>query len=192
MHSIEVTEVLKVALIGNPNSGKSSIFNQLTGLRQKVGNFPGVTVDKKTARLPLAGGRDVQLIDFPGTYSFYPTSVDERIVVNTFINPDDPNYPDLVVYIADVTKLDKHLLLFTQIKDLGIPSILVCNMADVAEKEAIEVDLKGLSSTLDVPVVSVSGRTGQGLDQLKALIGKFHPRISEKEGWPPFLQVISG
>jgi len=161
----------KIALIGNPNCGKTSIFNQLTGLNQKVGNFPGVTVDKKTGKLTLPNGRQVILIDFPGTYSFYPTSKDERIVVQTFANPDDENYPDAVVYVADVTKLEKHLLLFTQIRDLGLPTILALNMSDVAQHEGLSIDEEKISRKLGTVALCVSGRTGAGLDQLKEIMG---------------------
>lgn len=161
---------LNIALLGNPNCGKSSIFNQLTGLRQKVGNFPGVTVDKKLGRLFLDDGRWITLIDFPGTYSFYPTSQDERIAVQTFSNPDDNHYPDAIIYIADVTRLEKHLLLFSQLKDLGLPIILVLNMADLADRDGIAVRTDFLAEKFDAPVVMVSGRTGKGIDELKAVI----------------------
>lgn len=163
-------KTLRIALIGNPNSGKSSIFNQLTGLQQKIGNFPGVTVDKKTGALLLEEGQRAELIDFPGTYSFYPTSKDERIVVQTFANPGDPNYPDAIIYIADVNKLEKHLLLFSQVRDLGIPLVLALNMADVAEREGLELNLTRLSRQLGVPVVCVSGRTGKGMAALKSAV----------------------
>lgn len=163
-------KTLQVALVGNPNCGKSSIFNQLTGLSQKVGNFPGVTVDKKMGQLALEEGRSVTLIDFPGTYSFYPTSSDERIVAQTFADPADPNFPDAVVYIADVVKLEKHLLLFTQIRDLGIPTILALNMADVAEQEGLDIDTQKLGKKLGTTAICVSGRTGQGMQALKQAI----------------------
>jgi len=154
-----------IALVGNPNCGKTSIFNQLTGLQQKVGNFPGVTVDKKVGQLRV-GAEVVQLLDLPGTYSLYPNSKDERIVAQTLINPKDENHPDAIIYVADVTKIEKHLLLFSQVQDLGIPTLLVLNMADVAQKEGIEVDLKKLSQKFGLPAVTVSGRTGKGLKEL--------------------------
>lgn len=160
----------KIALIGNPNSGKTSIFNQLTGLQQKVGNFPGVTVDKKTGTLELPGGTRAKLIDLPGAYSFYPTSKDEKLVVQSLVQPGNENYPDAIVYIADVTKLEKHLLLFSQLKDLGIPVLLALNMADVAEQEGLQYDLEKLSRKLGAPTLLVSGRTGEGLGQLKQMM----------------------
>ncbi len=157
----------KIALAGNPNSGKSSIFNQLTGLRQKVANFPGVTVEKKTGKLQLADGEEVMLVDFPGAYSLYPNSEDERVVLNVLANPADENFPDAVVYIADITSLEKHLLLLTQIKDLGLPCLLALNMADSAAQEGIVVDTQQLAAFLQMPVVAVSGRTGLNIPQLK-------------------------
>ncbi len=160
----------KIALIGNPNSGKTSIFNQLTGLQQKVGNFPGVTVDKKTGTLELSNGRHAKLIDLPGAYSFYPTSKDEKMVVQSLVQPGNENYPDAIIYIADVTKLEKHLLLFSQLKDLGIPVLLALNMADVAEQEGIQYDLEKLSRKLGAPTLLLSGRTGEGMGKLKSML----------------------
>ena len=160
-------KTVTVALIGNPNCGKSTVFNQLTGLRQKVGNFPGVTVDKKVGTLSLSDGTAIQLVDFPGTYSLYPTSQDERVVLNILANPQDALYPDVVLYVADSTHLEKHLLLFTQIKDLGFPSLLALNMADEARKENIVYDTAALKKSLDVPVVSISARDGENFPQLK-------------------------
>jgi len=160
----------KIALVGNPNSGKTSIFNQLTGLQQKVGNFPGVTVDKKTGTLELPGAVRAKLIDLPGAYSFYPTSKDEKLVVQSLAQPGNENYPDAIVYIADVTKLEKHLLLFSQLKDLGIPVLLALNMADVAEQEGLQYDLEKLSRKLGAPTLLISGRTGEGLEQMKQML----------------------
>jgi len=160
-------KTVTIALLGNPNCGKSTVFNQLTGLRQRVGNFPGVTVDKKVGHLELDNGSKVRLIDFPGTYSLYPTSQDERVVLNILTNKEDTHYPDLAVYVADVTNLEKHLLLFTQIRDLGIPMLLVLNMADVARKGNIWYDTTALSKALEVPVVAVSARDGDNFPQLK-------------------------
>ncbi len=159
--------IFTFAVVGNPNAGKSSVFNQLTGLRQKTGNFPGVTVEKKSGKVKLDKKTEIKLVDLPGTYSFYPTSQDERIVVQTLTNPADENFPDAIIYIADVSKLEKHLLLFTQVKDLGLPVILALNMADIAEKEEIQIDADYLSQQLDVPVIPISGRTGSGLELLK-------------------------
>ncbi|MFN7118371.1 MAG: ferrous iron transport protein B, partial [Saprospiraceae bacterium] len=160
-------KVFTFAVVGNPNSGKSSVFNQLTGLRQKTGNFPGVTVEKKSGKVALDKTHEVRLVDLPGTYSFYPTSQDERIVVQTLTNPADENFPDALIYIADINKLEKHLLLFTQVQDLGLPVILALNMSDIAEKEGLQLDIDYLSQQLGVPVVTISGRTGSGFELLR-------------------------
>ncbi len=161
-----------IALIGNPNCGKSSIFNHLTGLRQKTGNFPGVTVEKKQGRIWLDSDVEATLVDFPGAYSLYPNSQDERIVAQTFANPNSSDYPDAVIYVADVTRLEKHLLLFSQMCDLGVPLVLALNMADVAELEGLKVDTHMLAKFFSTPVVMLSGRTGQGMENLKkALAG---------------------
>ena len=158
----------KIALLGNPNAGKSSIFNLLTGLRQKVGNFPGVTVDKKLGTANLNSDLAVTIVDFPGTYSLYPTSQDERIVTNTFTNPQDENYPDAILYIADITQLEKHLLLLSQVHDLGLPVLLALNMVDAARAENISLDAEKIAKGLGIKTVTVSGRTGEGLEELKA------------------------
>jgi ferrous iron transport protein B len=161
---------IRIGLIGNPNSGKSTVFNQLTGLRQKTGNFPGVTVEIKEGSLTLPKGRKATLIDFPGAYSLYPTSSDEKVLAEVLANPKDPHFPDALVYIADVTNLEKHLLLFSQVLDLQVPVVLVLNMMDVAANEGVKVQTQPLSAKLGVPIVPVSGRTGEGIPQLAALI----------------------
>ena len=159
-----------VGLVGNPNSGKSSLFNLLTGLRQRIGNFPGVTVEKKSGALALDGLPPVELVDFPGAYSCYPTSLDERLVVQELTNPKGDLFPDAILYVADVTKLDKHLLLFTQLRDLDLPMILVLNMSDLIENTGLQVDVPKLSTKLGVPVVTVSARESRGVAELKQAI----------------------
>ncbi len=156
-----------VALLGNPNSGKSSLFNFLTGLHQDVSNFPGVTVDKKSAIIHLAETTLIRLIDFPGTYSFFPNSVEEKIVVDSLLQQNGPFRPDLVVYVVDVTQLERHLLLATQIRDLGIPMIFVLNMIDVAQNHDQKIDTGPLESYLKLPIVQTSVRQGVGLDTLR-------------------------
>lgn len=159
-----------IALVGNPNCGKSSIFNRLTGLNQKIGNFPGVTVDKRQGAIRFPDGTEAVVIDFPGAYSFYPNSQDERIVAQTFAQTGSPDYPDAVVYVADVTRLEKHLLLFSQIRDLGLPVVLALNMADVAQREGLQVDTKALTEYFKTPVVLLSGRTGEGFPELHSAL----------------------
>lgn len=157
---------LRVALVGNPNSGKSTVFNQLTGLRQKTGNFPGITVDVKEGRIHLPSGLEAMLTDFPGTYSLYPTSSDEKIVAEILANPSDAHFPQAIVYVADATHLEKHLLLLTQLLDLGLPVLLALNMADSAAELGIKVNAAKLAEQLGVPVVFVSGRTGENIQKL--------------------------
>lgn len=155
-----------IALVGNPNSGKSTIFNQLTGLRQKTGNFPGVTVDVKEGRVQLPGGREAMLTDLPGTYSLYPTASDEKIVAAVLTNSADAHYPDIVVYVADATHLEKHLLLLTQLLDLNLPVLLALNMSDTAAEIGIKVNAAKLAERLGIPVLLVSGRTGENISKL--------------------------
>lgn len=179
-----------IALAGNPNSGKSSLFNQLTGLRQKVANFPGVTVEKKSGKLQLADGEEVVLVDFPGAYSLYPNSEDERVVLNVLANPNDENFPDAIIYVADLTSLEKHLLLLTQIKDLGLPCVLALNMADVAERAGMTADVGQLTDFLQMPVVPVSGRTGFNVEVLRQVVSDVL-RVAPLEGKkaaPPLYQ----
>lgn len=164
---------IKVALVGNPNTGKTSLFNQLTGLKQKVGNYPGITVDKKIGTASLKGGLKAHIIDLPGTYSINPTSIDENIVLNTLIDKDCEDYPDVIVVVADIENLKRNLLLYSQIKDLQIPTILAINMADQSEKKGIEIDIQGLKKELGGEVVLVSARHKRGMEELKAAIESY-------------------
>lgn len=159
-----------VALLGNPNSGKSSLFNQLTGLRQKIGNFPGVTVDKKVGFCRLGGGMDIEILDLPGTYSIYPNSLDEQVVLEVLANPKNNDYPDLAVVVADASNLKRNMLLFEQISDLGVPAILALNMLDVAEESGISINSGKLSKILGIPVVELNAREGIGMEGLKHTI----------------------
>ena len=163
---------LKVALVGNPNAGKSSLFNYLTGLNQKIGNFPGVTVDKKSGLCQLPGGSTAEIIDLPGIYSIYPRSLDEQIVAEILLNHHASTTPDKVVVIADATNLKRGFLLLTQILDLGLPAILALNMMDLAAKAGVSYDLKKLSGKLGVPVVPINARNGVGLEELKRIIAQ--------------------
>lgn len=164
---------IKVALVGNPNTGKTSLFNQLTGLKQKVGNYPGITVDKKIGTASLKGGLKAHIIDLPGTYSINPTSIDENIVLNTLIDKSCEDYPDVIVVVADIENLKRNLLLYSQIKDLQIPTVLAVNMADQSEKKGIQIDVEGLRKELGGEVVLVSARHNRGMEQLKAAIESY-------------------
>lgn len=157
---------LKVALAGNPNTGKSTVFNALTGLNQKVGNFPGVTVDKKTGSCKLPHGRTATITDLPGIYSLYPRSIDESIAFNVLCDPEGKDYPDVVIVVADASNLKRNLLLFTQIADLGLPVILVLNMMDLAGKSGISIDMEALRSKLGCSVIGLDARKGKGITEL--------------------------
>lgn len=163
---------IRILLVGNPNSGKSSLFNHLTGLNQKIGNFPGVTVDKKSGLCKISPDLSAEIIDLPGTYSIYPRSLDERVVFETLSSPDAQEYPDLAIVIVDLSNLKRNLLLFTQIKDLGVPVILALNMADVAEKAGLKINLEILSQELHTPVVLLNARKGDGISNLKKEIAE--------------------
>ena len=176
----------KIALIGNPNSGKSTVFNQLTGLRQKTGNFPGVTVDLKEGSLRFPSGLEAVLIDFPGTYSLYPTSSDEKLVSAVLANPADAYFPDAVVYIADVTNLEKHLLLLTQLLDLGLPILMALNMADTAESMGMKINASKISEALDIPVLLISGRTGNNILKLTLEIERLITKKTDKPRRPVY------
>jgi ferrous iron transport protein B len=163
---------LRVALIGNPNSGKSSLFNYLTGLNQKIGNFPGVTVEKKSGNCLLPDHSTAEIIDLPGTYSIYPRSLDEQIVAEVLLDHHSSASPDKVVVIVDATNLKRGFLLLTQIIDIGLPTILALNMMDLAAKAGISYDLNALSKKLGIPVVPINARNGVGLEELKREISK--------------------
>ncbi|MDZ4678860.1 MAG: ferrous iron transport protein B, partial [Saprospiraceae bacterium] len=177
---------LKIALIGNPNSGKSTVFNQMTGLRQRTGNFPGVTVEVKEGTLRFPNGNEATLFDFPGTYSLYPTSTDEKVVASVLANPSDPYFPDAMVYVADVTNLEKHLLLFTQLLDLNIPLLLALNMSDSASELGIKVNASKLSESFGVPVIPISGRTGHNTMRLILELEKMVNRVPSTVVRVPF------
>ncbi|MEZ2337150.1 ferrous iron transport protein B [Mucilaginibacter sp. RCC_168] len=161
---------IRVALVGNPNTGKSTLFNILTGLNQKIGNFPGVTVDKKTGFCQLPDGRTAEIIDLPGTYSIYPKSKDESIVFSVLADKAKGLTPDLIVVILDASNLKRNLLLYTQIADLKIPIVVALNMIDVSKKAGIDIDIDQFAKKLGVLVVPISARKIKGIDQLKNAI----------------------
>ncbi|WP_341834033.1 ferrous iron transport protein B [Chitinophaga pollutisoli] len=158
---------INIALVGNPNSGKSSLFNALTGLNQKVGNFPGVTVDKKTGSARISPTLEANIIDLPGTYSLYPKSADEFVTYDVLLHPEGTDRPDMIIIIADASNLKRNLLFCSQIIDLKMPVIIGLTMMDLAKKKGIEVDLAGLERELGVPVVAINPRKNKGLQPLK-------------------------
>ncbi len=164
---------LNVALIGNPNTGKTSVFNRLTGLNQKVGNYPGITVEKKEGICKLERGVKAHILDLPGTYSLNASSLDENVVIELLLNKNDKDYPDVAVVVCDIENLKRNLLLFTQIKDLGIPTILAINMADRMQRKAISLDVEKLEQQLETKIALISSRKNTGFDRLKDLISNY-------------------
>jgi ferrous iron transport protein B len=161
---------MKIALLGNPNTGKSSVFNMLTGLRQHVGNFPGVTVDKKVGEIKI-GEETHMLVDFPGTYSLYPRSKDEQVVYDVLTDPSNQDYPDLIMVIADASNLERNLFFFSQIYDLGMPCVLVLNMNDVAQRAGKHINIEKLKEAF--PGASIEGsnaRLGTGKERILSLL----------------------
>lgn len=164
---------IKVALVGNPNVGKTSVFNALTGLNQHVGNYPGITVERKVGTTNIEKNIKATVIDLPGTYSINPSSKDEEIALKALYDEQNKDYPDVVVVIAEVENLKRNLFLFTQIKDLGFPTILALNMADQMDKKGISIDIELLQEKLQTKVVLISARKKEGIDSLKKAIVEF-------------------
>ena len=161
---------MKIALLGNPNTGKSSIFNLLTGLRQKIGNFPGVTVEKKSGFFTHNEQR-YDIVDFPGTYSLTPRSLDEEVVANILGKKDDPSFPDLIIAVVDSSRLENNLFLFTQLYELQLPTILILNMWDLSQKKGIIIDLEALQKEFpDTTIVTTNARVGMGKERILAAI----------------------
>lgn len=167
----------KIALIGNPNTGKTSLFNHLTGLRQHVGNYPGITLDKKWGDCKLDNETTAEILDLPGIYSVFPRSQDERVVIDILSNPAHVDFPEASIVVADATNLERNLLLYSQVNDLGIPIVLVLTMDDVNSKEGARIDKQLLSKRLGgAVIVTVNARTGEGVDRLKkALVNLAKP-----------------
>ena len=161
---------LHIALVGNPNSGKSSLFNCLTGLKQQVGNFPGVTVDKKTGATSLSATLNAEVIDLPGTYSLYPRRQDEWVSYKVLLNQDKDIKADVVVAVADASNLKRNLLFCTQIIDLKVPVVIALTMMDLAKRKGIKIDIAALERELGVPVIAVNPRKNKGIIQLKKAV----------------------
>ncbi|MEA2711698.1 MAG: ferrous iron transport protein [Phycisphaerales bacterium] len=174
---------LTIALAGNPNSGKTTIFNALTGLRQKTANYPGVTVEKKTGRCKLSDGSWIDVIDLPGTYSLISRSPDERVAMEVLrgLRSDTPP-PDVVVVVVDASNLQRNLYLVSQLIELGRPLVVALNMVDIAHRRGIHVSAETLSQKLGVPVVEVIGHKSRGIAELKSAIA--NAKIAPLPDWP--------
>ena len=182
-----MSTTLNVALIGNPNTGKTSVFNALTGLNQKVGNYPGITVEKKQGSCRLDRTTKAHIIDLPGTYSLNASSMDESVVVELLLNKNDKDYPDVAVVVSDIENLKRNLLLFTQIKDLEIPTLLVINMSDRMRRKGISLDIENLERQLKTKIALISTRENTGIDQLKKHLLDY--RSLAKEGITDIRQI---
>ena len=165
-----MSKALNIALLGNPNTGKTSVFNALTGLSQKVGNYPGITVEKKEGICKLDRTTKGHVLDLPGTYSLNASSMDESVVIELLLNRNSKDFPDVAVVVTDVENLKRNLLLFTQVKDLGVPTLLVINMADQMKRKGITLDIPLLQEALDTKIAVVSTREKKGLEELKKMI----------------------
>ncbi len=163
-------KILKIALIGNPNTGKSSLFNSLTGLNQHIGNFPGITVDKKVGYFKLPDKTEAKILDLPGTYSLFPKSIDEEVAVKVLCNSNHDDFPDVTIVVADATNLKRSLFLCSQVIDLKIPVVLALNMVDLAKKNRVEINIDKLSELLGVPVVAMNARESIGIEELKSAL----------------------
>src|SRR5947209_6114842 len=172
-----------VALAGNPNSGKTTIFNALTGLRQKVANYPGVTVEKKLGRCKLPNGTSCEIIDLPGTYSLISRSPDEQVAMEVLRGlRKDVKQPDAVVVVVDASNLQRNLYLVSQLIELGRPLVVALNMMDVAERRGIRVSPVKLQVELGVPVVPIIGTKRRGIDELKQAI--LDAAVAPLPNWP--------
>jgi ferrous iron transport protein B len=187
MSDATISQTLKIAIIGNPNVGKSTIFNFLTGLNQKIGNYPGVTVDKKTGLLQLKG-QQYEILDLPGTYSLFPNSEDEIIAHRVLNNTKFETRPDYVLMVIDSTQLSRGLFLATQLIDLGVHLAIILNMSDLAENKSIEIRTFELYKNLGVPILQTDARNLKGLEQIKTLISEGN--FSSKTKFLDILEVI--
>ncbi len=175
------TSLLTIALVGNPNTGKSTLFSALAGVRQRVGNYPGVTVEKKIGAARFES-QAVELVDLPGTYSLAPRSLDEMVAVEVLLGRREDSRPvDVVLSIVDASNLERNLYLLSQVLELGLPTVVALNMTDIARERAIEIDAAELRRRLGVPVIEVQAHKRIGLDQLKAELVK----AAQQEPAPP-------
>ena len=162
-----------VALVGNPNAGKSALFNALTGARQKVGNYPGVTVERKSGRMALDDGRPIELVDLPGTYSLDPASPDEAVTRDVLLGRQEgERRPSALIVVLDATNLDNHLRFAFQLGQLGLPMVVALNMIDMARRDGLEIDVARLAAELGTPVIATVAVRRVGLDELREALGR--------------------
>src|ERR1051325_10493476 len=188
------TKTIRVALVGNPNTGKSTLFTALAGVRQRVGNYPGVTVEKKTGTMQQAG-QTYELIDLPGTYSLAPRSPDEMVTVDVLLGRrDHAGPPDAVLCIVDASNLERNLYLVSQVLSLGLPTVVALNMVDLARERHIEIDVETLSKRMGAPVIAVQANRRIGVDQLKtSLAAASHNAAGKRENpFPDAFQQQTG
>ena len=165
-------ELPLVALVGNPNAGKSALFNALSGARQKIGNYPGVTVERKSGRIALPDGRPVELVDLPGAYSLTPDSLDEQVTRDVVLgNQDGEARPDGLIIVVDAGNLENHLRFTLELIALDLPVIVALNMIDLATRDGLQVDAQRLSASLGVPVIPTVAVRKRGLEELKIALG---------------------
>src|SRR3990170_2041782 len=170
MSTTAPTKTIRVALVGNPNTGKSTLFTALAGVRQRVGNYPGVTVEKKTGHLRY-GGLTFELIDLPGTYSLAPRSPDEMVTVDVLLGRGTGGPPaDVVLSIVDASNLERNLFLTSQVLALGLPTVVALNMIDLARDRSLDIDVAALAKRLGVPVVAIQANRRRGLEELKTAL----------------------
>lgn len=181
--------LVRIALLGNPNTGKSTLFNRLTGLRQHIANYPGITVEKKTGILEI-GGQRLELIDLPGTYSLAASSPDERIVLDALRGKAGHPSPDLIVCVVDATNLKRNLFLASEVAELGLPMVIALNQWDAALRNGIKIDCEKLSERLGVPVIPTVAKRGEGLDKLRKAIERSldEPHLMTRIQWPEYVR----
>ena len=179
-----------IALVGNPNAGKTTVFNALTGMRQKVANYPGVTVERKEGKCRTASGRNVTIIDLPGTYSLESRSPDEDVVRDVLLGlREETPRPDMVVVVVDASNLERNLYLVTQVAELGLPVIIALNMLDLATSYGREVDVDLLQKRLGIPVIPLVARKGRGVDDLRKYLDAFPDEVRWRVPLPSVVRV---
>ncbi len=180
---------VRIALLGNPNTGKSTIFNRLTGLRQHIANYPGITVEKKTGAMVVAGCQ-IELIDLPGTYSLAASSPDERVVMDALGGRFGHQAPDLIVCVVDATNIKRNMLLVSEAAELGIPMVIALNQWDAAKRNGLVINHELLADRLGVPVIPTVAKRGSGLEELKKAVGHAltDPRQIPRILWPEFIE----